>query len=500
MSCSESDCLDARLTDTLPDGLLGFSIQNVSFSPAPGVLAHTVTWAPGGTATPPAEVVPGTGFTVDFQQLTDAPTGIGLSAGADFNVTLSLKVPDDYQPGLSDEITNRADATATNAQPVFDTASIRIDSPVVIDVAVDKSWQPGTQAFDPGAPSTIGLDARNTSNVPVEVLSLQEPKAATDAATTLDASNPFLLTDFTGFGPVALPAGCTSVQVDAYTESGGSWSWTPGAPQAPPALVLPSGVDNADVGGIRITCAGAVDPGESLSVDLGLELRSTDRNDGSDLSTQEHTVDNVTTGSAQAQGQTVTDDGSASYKVTPLIPTVQASKNIAPERLTAGQSATATVGATNGDTAVTSLHVEDLGFFTSEITFGGFSGPLSWPSAATGAELVYHHLDGSQETIQVTDGVTPANPTELISGFEITWTGPIAPNETGGAGFTIQTSEVATGGADELTVTNTVDVEVTAANGLTDTDSASAPPHDRGPAHRRHPRQDGPAQRPGRAR
>ena len=181
-------------------------------------------------------------------------------------------------------------------------------------------------------------------------------------------------------------------------------------------------------------------PGESLSVDLGLELRSTDRNDASDLSTQEHTVDNVTTGSAQAQGQTVTDDGNASYKVTPLIPTVQASKNIAPERLTAGQSATATIGATNGDTPVTSLHIADLGFFTDQITFGGFTGPLTWPSAATGAELVYHPLDPNDppETIQLSplDG-TPSSPVNPISGFEITWTGPIAPNETGGAGFTI---------------------------------------------------------------
>ena len=261
VSCSESDCLDARLTDLLPAGLVGFPIQNVSYSPAAGVLAHTVTWAPGGTATTPAAVEANTGLTVDFQQVTDAPTGIGLSAGADFTVTISLKVPDDYPPGLSDEIINRADATATNAQPVFDTASIRIDSPVVIDVAVNKSWQPGTQAFEPGAASTIGLDARNTSNVPVEALSLQEPKAAPDGATTLDASNPFLLTDFTGFGAVALPAGCTTVQVDAYTEFGGSWSWTPGAPQAPPALVLPSGVDNADVGGIRVTCADAVETG-----------------------------------------------------------------------------------------------------------------------------------------------------------------------------------------------------------------------------------------------
>ena len=250
--------------------------------------------------------------------MTDAPVGTGLVAGEDFTVTISLEVPADYPPGLSDPITNTADARAANANPVSDSAVIQIDSPVVIDVEVDKSWRPATQAFNPGAASTIGLDARNTSNVPVEVLTIQGPKAAPGVASTLDPSNPFVVTDFTGFDAVTLPAGCTTVQIDAYTFDGTDWDWTTGIPAATPTtLTLPSAVTNDDVGGLRITCRDAIKTGATLSVDLGLGLRAIDRNTGADLSTSERTVSNTTTSSVERLGQSATDDGSASYKSPP---------------------------------------------------------------------------------------------------------------------------------------------------------------------------------------
>jgi large repetitive protein len=468
VSCSEQTCLAAQLTDTLPAELEGFAIQGATFAPA--AIAHTVTWAPGGGATRPPTVVAGTALTVDFTQPTN--TGAGLPAGSNFTVTISLQVPDDYPPGLSDPITNAAEATASNANQVTASVPIQIDSPVVIDVAVDKSWQPARQVFLPGAPSTIGLDARNTSNVPVEVVTIQEPKAAPDGAPSLDPSNPFAVTDFTGFGDVALPAGCATVQVDAYTFDGTGWDWTPGDAQAPP-VALPAGVAPEAVGGLRITCTGTIAPGATLGVDLDLELRATDRDDDSDLSTEERVVTNTTTGSVAGQNQTATDDGTAGYTITPLVPTVEASKNIQSDRITAGQSATATIAGTNGDTPVTSLSIADLDFFTDEITFGGFTAPLTWPAAATEATLVYLLPDGTQETLVVAEGETPADPTEPISGFTITWTGPIAASETGGAAFGIDTTEAATGAANEITVRNEVDAEVAAVNGLTDEASAS---------------------------
>ncbi|WP_436700183.1 DUF5979 domain-containing protein [Nocardioides sp. BYT-33-1] len=471
--CSEDDCLDAQVVDELPDELVGFAIQNVSFSPNPTTVPRTVTWQPGGGASHPATVAAGTSLTVDLQQPTDGPVGIGLQAGTTYTISISLKVPDDYPPGRSGDIVNTARVTASNANTKTSSATINVEAPITTGVAVDKTWMPSSQSFNPGAESTIGLTARNSSNVAVDRLTLQEPKSAPDGAVELDSSNPFTITDFAGFGDVALPAGCTTVRVDAYVRTAGTWSWVEGAdaPASSP-LGLPAGVTNAEVGGIRVTCDGTVAPGQRIELDLDLTQRATDRDDGDDLSTDEHRVDNVTTGSAALAGQpTVRDDGQASYVVRPAIPSVEANKNISPDSITAGQDAPATITGTNGGVPVTSLTVADLDFFTDEVTFDGFSGPLTWPAAATGATVTYHLLAGGTEERTVGAGQVPSAPSAKISGFEITWTGPIEADETGGAAFTIATTEDATDGAAEVTLTNKVDVEVKASNGLTDTDS-----------------------------
>lgn len=476
LSCSDTDCLDAVLTDPLPEGLDGFEIQAFQLQAVGGTIPTEVTWQPGNTSTTPATVGPNTSFTIDLLQPTNSPAGIGLQSGSELSVVLVLKVPDDYPPGTSPDIVNTAYATATNAAPVESSATININSPVNIAVSTDKVWQNNNQAFNPGSPSTIELDTRNTSNIPVDVITIQEPKAAPNGATSLDPSNPFTITDFTGFSNVSLPAGCENVQVDAYVQSGGTWSWVSGASvPATNALSLPAGVTNADVGGIRITCTGDIGRGETISVDLGLEQRATHRNTGDSLATGIHTVNNTATGSvALEDGDPVTDDGNATYVVRPLVPTVEAAKNIDPSVITAGQDAQARITGTNGGNPVQELHLADLDFFTEEITFGGFDGPLGWPSAANSpATITYHLLAGGTETVTVAQGATPAAPSGLISGFEIVWTGPIAANESGYADFTIETSEDATGGAAELTVRNTVDADVTASNGLTAEDSAT---------------------------
>ncbi|MFS3127277.1 DUF5979 domain-containing protein [Nocardioides sp. Bht2] len=471
--CSEEDCINAQVRDPLPSELAGFAIQNVTFNPGP--IPKDVTWLPGGTSTPPAKVGTDTVLVVDLKQATDGGN-IGLQYGQDYRITVSLQVPADYPPGNSGDIVNVAAATADNANRVEDDATVVIDSAVVMGVAVDKTWAPANQSFNPGADSTIGLSARNSSNVDIDSLSIQEPKAAPDGAADLDASNPFTITDFTGFDAVNLPAACTTVRVDAYVRSGGTWSWVQGAPVPAPAVALPAGVANGDVGGVRITCLGTIPPGQSLTFDLDVEQRATHRNTSADLSTDPHSVDNVTTGEATLAGQDpATDDGNASFAIAPAIPTVEAAKDITPDTVTAGQSATATLGATNGAIPVSELRLADLGFFTADVTFGGFDSAPVWPAGATAGVLTYHLLAGGTQVVPLAVGVVPAAPSGKISGFEIVWTGDtIDSDETGSVEFGIDTTEDATGPSSTITLTNTVDVEVTAPNGLTDADDASA--------------------------
>lgn len=474
--CSEDDCLDTQVVDELPDDLIGFPITGVTLSPNVTSVPRDVTWAPGGTSTPPATVTADTKLTVDLKQVTDDPAGVGLQAGTTYTIQISLKVPENYPPGNSGDIVNTASVSASNANTKTSAATISIESAIKMGAAVDKSWSPSSQSFNPGAESTIGLEVGNTSNVSVDSLTIQEPKNAPNGAANLDSSNPYTITDFAGFGDVALPAGCENVKVSAYVYSGGSWNWVSGTETATPTtLALPSGVSAGDVGGIRVTCAGDIEPGQKISLDLDVEQRATHRNDDSDLSTAVHKVDNVATGTAALEGQdSATDDDSASFTVNPAIPTVEAAKDITPGSITAGQSATATITGTNGGIPVKSMTVADLDFFTADVTFDGFSSAPTWPAGATAATVKYHLLGGGTEDVSFTEGNKPADPSGNISGFEITWTGnTIAADETATVKFDIATSETATGNEPDVTLTNTVDTDVESSNGLKADDSAN---------------------------
>src|SRR5690606_39816939 len=108
--------------------------------------------------------------------------------------------------------------------PADDRASVTVEIPVDVDVAVTKSWTPASQQYQPGVESTLTLGIRNTSNVAASSLALQDPKVAVDAQPDLPASNPFRIVDFVGFGTVTPPQKTDRVSVDAYVLDGGSWS------------------------------------------------------------------------------------------------------------------------------------------------------------------------------------------------------------------------------------------------------------------------------------
>ena len=463
VTCSEQDCLDAQLTDAFPAGLVGFDVESVRFTP--DTTPYAVTWT-GGSSTPPAKIAAGTAVAVDIKETTGTPVGVGMSAGTTFSMLVSLRVPDNYPPGQSGDIVNTAKVTATNANPVDSSAKINITVPENIGVGVTKAWSPNRQSYAPGTASSIALGVSNASNVNVDKLVLQEPKTAVDGSSALDASNPFTITDFTGFQNVSLPSSCTSVQVDAYVFEGGSWAWKTGPPAATPTL--PNGVTNAQVGGIRLTCVGTITPGDTVSFGLGLAQRSTQRDTGADLSTAEHRVDNVANGTATAGSRTATKDAAASYTVAPSMPTVQTAKNIEPGQITAGQKASSSLSATNGAVPVSELRLADLDFFTTDVAFGGFTSAPLWPAGAGAAKVVYHLAAGGTHEVPFADGDVPAAPGAPVTGFELVFTGSlIQANAIANAVFSIDTTENATGGTPSVTLTNTVVSTVTAPNGLT---------------------------------
>lgn len=468
--CSEQSCVDAQLVDALPAELAGFALNRVQVQAQD--VPHSLAWTVDGvsSATAPAVVTASTRLAVDFTGAIGDPGAVGLENGRTFAVTLTLQVPLDMPVGDT-AITNTATTSATNSAPGSSSADVTISVAEVVDVAVSKTWTPANQTFTSGAPSRIDLSVTNASNVSATSLVLQEPKIAVDGATTLDASNPFTITDLTGLTAGPLPAGADTVQVDAYVLQGGAWSWVTGTPGA--SAALPAGVDPAEVGGLRATYAGAeIVPGATSTVGIDLTQRAEHRNaPNGDLSVAPHTVDNVVQGTVVVPGHPpVTKDAAATYTITPAHVAVHVTKDISPNRAGAGETVVGTITATNtSDVGVDRLTIDDQGYFTDTILFDGFTA-ATWPATAATAYVDYLLSTGSTERVPFGPGTVPAKPSGGISGFTVVYEatgGAILSGATANLTFGIKTLETATGNAVERSTTNTATGSVTAPNGQT---------------------------------
>src|SRR5699024_1034804 len=142
---------------------------------------------------------------------------------------------------------------------------------------------------------------------------------------------------------------------------------------------------------------------------------------GDDLSVEAHEVDNTAEGSASVGDERTTNTAEARHKITPPDLTPSAGKEIASNEISAGDCTEATItGGNDSNGAVSELRLSDLDYFTEDVTFGGFTEGIDWPSGAESAKVVYH-LDGDGDTKDVpfNDGATPDAPGEKITGFEI---------------------------------------------------------------------------------
>jgi len=433
VGCDDNDCVNAVLTDPLPAQFAGFAIQGTSSTPASQPV--DISYA-GCTTSVTASCVLTAAFRMDL-----GGGAVGIDAGATYQVAISLKVPENLPatwPSNGVAVANTATATSTTAATVSDGAAVTVVIPVVVDTAVGKTWAPATQQFAAGAASTITLTNQNTSNTFATALTMTEPTSAVEGALALGADNPFRLVDYAG-GTVSLPAGADLVQVDAYVSDGaGGYTWVPGSPRAPGAIVLPGTVTAADVVGLRFTYTSStgatIEPGGAAgSVALDVVQRADNRVTGDSL-VNGGQVTNSVTGSVDVPDKpSVSKTATAPYAISPLTVSVSADKTIVPARIPAGTTARATLQATNTSNGpVDSLRVADQDFFTDTLTFGGFVGGINYPDGATSAAITWYYSDGSSVgPTAVAQGATPTAPAApggaWLTGFAIDFTGSI-PN------------------------------------------------------------------------
>src|SRR5690606_375788 len=186
-------------------------------------------------------------------------------------------------------------------------------------------------------------------------------------------------------------------------------------------------------------------------------------------STRTTRVDNVVVATATSRelDRSASTEARAHHTVRPATVAVTTVKNIEPNTLTGGQSATGTLTATNSASPAAELRLAALDFFTTDITFGGFTEAPTWPAGATAGAVVYHPLDGGAAVSPpFAAGEAPAAPDTPSTGFERVPSGVgIAREEGAGtpARSRIDTTADAASEAAEATVTNTVTTTAPAA-------------------------------------
>ena len=422
----------------------------------------------------------------------------GFNNGTDFTVLIRAQVPEDFSPvdpRNNTWLTNRAEITASNSLPAEDEAHVRVQAEAKVSAGITKSWTPATQPFGVGSESTISINAFNSSNIPVDRLIVTDPAADTpNGASLLSQSNPFRLVNFGGFdASSSLPAGAETVQTDAYVFQGGVWGWVQGGEAT--SFVLPTGVNPADVGGLRFTFRdtngqkierGA---GSAASIVYTVEQRATDRITGGDLSAKESSVTNVASAQTEVRfndsdfvSAIVTDD--APFRVTPPKLETKVQKTFDQVVLSKGESTLGHITASNAGSPVETLTVSDLGFFDGNMAdwvknFGGF-GPVSFPAGAVSGQVTYYFAGTppTTQTVSFADGTLPPAPgggktMADVTGFVFTFGAALGTNGiVGGATaqipFTVDTNKDAKdrfGNSTQIKATNTADVEAVAVNG-----------------------------------
>ncbi|MDZ8201353.1 DUF5979 domain-containing protein [Microbacterium sp. SSW1-59] len=455
-SLSLGICLGAHLTDSVPEPLE----------------LESVTVSPGGVSRDDSDIAAGL-VDVVFTQSNEAGTGLLPST---VTVTVNARVPDDitWQEAQDlGEVTNTATFVSDGLE-ADSSAGIRVEVPEELAATATKTVDPtDTIPAVAGLPVDFTVGGANTSNRPVDSVTVTEPGAGTENLEYLD---------ITGFGPITPPAGADQFTL-SWTDDTGSHT---AGPYDAPADAIPdeAGVDPRTVTEISFTFTAsdggqlppADDEGDVASIGVATETNAL----VDDLEPNESVqITNVVEATVTVDDRSASDTADATATVTSTPPSVEITKGYDKNVLIGGESTTATVRVDNTGPPVESMTITDPtagqpDFAAQGIVFGGFTDDLEWPRDATSAEITYTYADGTTETLttDTVDTLPAASDASEVVGFEVTYTGDIRSSAYAALPYTV-TAEPVTGD-DDVVTTNTVDTAVVDPNGEDATADAEA--------------------------
>ena len=456
-------CINATLTDPLPDPLE----FDLPLSTAVDVVpASNVTVTPNA-ATKTLSVL----FTHDLQ---DGLDNRGLPTGESATVSIRVKIPDNLPATQAGVKRNTATLEGDNSISVDAYADINLNIPTNLASTVTKSADDHTPTgvpipAVPGQPVTYQITGTNTSNTPVDGLTLRDPASG----------NPFEYLAVTGISTLTPPAGADRVQL-SWRDSAGTWTDLPAvAIPANPNDLLAT-LDLADVYGVAVTftATDATEPHIPIGGTAALTLETETRPNVSSIPDNSTiTVSNTASSQVHLGADSSTPaTQNASVDIHRQRPSVNVTKDYTLDTLPSGGSTRATIRATVGPVPVTELVISEPqsgqdNFADQGIEFGGFfadgsPGSLEWPSGATAASIQYLY-DGFTEgpkSTTTTDTLPAPTSGHTVLGYTVTFTGTSIPaNAYAVLPFTVTALPVT--GTVDVTTRNNVAAVVTATDG-----------------------------------
>ncbi|MBX3067020.1 MAG: hypothetical protein KF844_00010 [Cryobacterium sp.] len=432
------DCVNAKLTDVVPPEFILPPASGVLFTPALDPAEHTVT-------------ISGQTVTVDFQQPLDNPTGeFGLR-----NMIISVSIPVtvrsdlDYTP-TPRTVENTSHMVADNAPAVDSTASVQLEVPLELAADSVKSFTPSSNLSIQGLQTDLGLTGTNTSNAPVNTLTIQDPVDPTAAGNIFQST-----LEVTSLDSVSWPTGATSAELSVWDASIPGWVSAPSVSVGNP-LSLPSGVTLSNIQGIKVV----FDSGSTALIprNTQAELHLTLANRAGVTSGPHSNTVQTTVGRDALSAQ---DQSTATYQVVEATSSVAATKSIDPERLSTvalgGSDLThglvTLTGKNSGTVDLKSLTISepsnpsDLSSSNplapahtgGGLIFDGFTGGVTWPTGATTGTITYYYSDGTNQSLSaVAPGLPSPDPLKRVTGFAVNFTGTFAPDDTATLPFSVR--------------------------------------------------------------
>ena len=475
-----NSCEDAVLVDTLPTGL-----ELVRVDPLSANIPATVR-------------TQGNTVTVTFTKALDHPNtpgSIGLFEGA----TGSVRVYARFLPRDANEgdltVTNTASLTASNRGARTSSADVTVDVVPTPKATATKSWAPAVagpgpgaadEIAEPGAAKRVTLGFANASNFAASSLVVTEPSdpSRTAARSAFDVLD---LASLTG-ADVTWPDGAVDVAVTAYV--GGTPHTTGAFARAATTSTtdllagLPGGLTAADVTGLRLEFSGAMPTGASGSLAVSATQRTTPRSGGVLAGTVQNSISVVAAGSVGGSEHTSPAASAADsfMLVRAELAATSAKTAFSPAQLPlAGATSTVTIrGTSTANVQVQGLTLTDpaagsTGFFgASGVLIEGFGADgagagVVWPSGATSARLEVTTSAGTHDATATSAHTLPSLG-ELgvaswgdVTGFSITFAGPIPVGASAEVPYRVQAGPSATVTAAGSPLTNCVSATTSAA-------------------------------------